>query len=115
MESCDDLFQLTQAKVTHIALQATASETDKHPNGREATNTAGLKMKATASRATVRLYSVPVDFRQGSNMFNLLGCPVRYERWGGSADLPQTIRRASKEAGSLTSVGEVALASQAQP
>jgi len=28
MESCDDLFQFTQAKTTQMALQATASETD---------------------------------------------------------------------------------------
>lgn len=62
MESCEDFFQLTQAKVTHSALHAIASERDKYPKGRETTNTAGMKMKATASRAAVVVYPVPVDF-----------------------------------------------------
>jgi hypothetical protein len=39
-----------------------ASERDTYPNGRETTNTAGMKMKATVSKATVVVYPVPVDF-----------------------------------------------------
>jgi len=44
---------LTQANVTQSALQAMASETDTYPTGRKTTNAAGLKMKATVSKATV--------------------------------------------------------------
>jgi hypothetical protein len=39
-----------------------ASERDTYPTGREATNTAGQKIKAMISRATVVVYAVPVDF-----------------------------------------------------
>jgi hypothetical protein len=53
IESWEDLFQWTQAQITLAALQATAKEIDQYPNGREVSNTSGLKMKATASRATV--------------------------------------------------------------
>jgi len=66
--SCEDLFQWTQEKVTHNALLASPSERNKYPNGRSATNTAGMKMKATASKATVVVYRRPVDFNAGSNI-----------------------------------------------
>jgi hypothetical protein len=62
MESCEDFFQLIQAQPAHSALQAMASATAAYPNGREMNNTAGLKRKATASKATVVVYPVPVDF-----------------------------------------------------
>jgi hypothetical protein len=62
MESCDDLFQLTQAQPAHSTLHATASAAAPYPNGREMNNTAGVKIKATASKATVIVYPVPVDF-----------------------------------------------------
>jgi len=39
-----------------------ASERDTYPIGREATNTAGQKIRAMISRATVVVYPVPVDF-----------------------------------------------------
>jgi hypothetical protein len=66
--SCEDLFQWTRAKVTHNALQASASERNKYPNGPSATNAAGMKMKATASKATVVVYWRPVDFNWRSNI-----------------------------------------------
>ena len=68
MESRDDLFQVTQAKAMHKALHAAASEANPYPNGRDRNSTAGLKMKATASKATVVVYPVPVDFWLESNM-----------------------------------------------
>jgi hypothetical protein len=74
--SCENFFQLTQAKATHNALQATASETDTCPNGRDTISTAGLKMKAAVSKATVIVYWVPVDFWWESNMAtsSIFGC-----------------------------------------
>src|SRR6266567_9311577 len=68
MESCDDLFQLNQANATQSALNATASEIDTYPNGREMTNTAGIKRNATTRKATVVVYPVPVDFCCASNI-----------------------------------------------
>jgi len=68
MESCDDLFHLTQANATHSALQAIASEIDMYPNGRETNKTAGTNMKATTRNATVVVYSVPVGFCWESNI-----------------------------------------------
>jgi hypothetical protein len=62
MESCDDFFQLTKANVTQSKLQAIASATDTYPTGRKTSNVAGMKMKATVSRATIVVYPVPVDF-----------------------------------------------------
>jgi hypothetical protein len=62
MESCDDFFRLTQANMTQSTLHAIASETDTYPTGRKKTNAAGLKIKATVSKATVVVYPVPVDF-----------------------------------------------------
>ncbi|MCU1337029.1 MAG: hypothetical protein JWO19_2610 [Bryobacterales bacterium] len=57
----DDLFQFIRAKATHRTLQAIANEANPYPNGRETNNTAGMKTKATASKATVVVYPVPVD------------------------------------------------------
>jgi hypothetical protein len=62
MESREDLFQLTQARVTQAALKIAARETGKYSTRCVASSTAGLKMKATASQATVVVYVVPVDF-----------------------------------------------------
>jgi hypothetical protein len=62
MVSCEYFLQLTQAKATHNALQASASETDTYPSGRDTISTAGLKMNARTSKATVMVYWVPVDF-----------------------------------------------------
>jgi len=62
MVSREYFFQFTQARITHSALQAIASERDTYPIGREAINTAGQKIMAMISRATVVVYPVPVDF-----------------------------------------------------
>lgn len=62
MESCEDFFQFIQAQPAHIALQAMAAAAAPNPKGREMNKTAGLKTKATASKATVVVYPVPVDF-----------------------------------------------------
>jgi hypothetical protein len=68
MESCDDFFQWTRARATHDALHAKASAARPYPNGRDTNNTAGMKINATASKATVIVYPVPVDFWWDSNM-----------------------------------------------
>jgi hypothetical protein len=60
-DESDDFFRLAQAIALQNALQAIASETDVYPNGRQTTNIAGLKMKATRSNAIV-MAPVPVDF-----------------------------------------------------
>jgi len=77
-------LQLTQAYATHNALQASASETDTYPNGRDTISTAGMKMKATISKAAVTVYWVPVDFCWESNMATswLLSGPKRKEQIG---------------------------------
>jgi hypothetical protein len=51
-----------------------ASERDTYPTGLKTTNKAGLKMKATVSKATVVVYLVPVDFWQESNIATSSGC-----------------------------------------
>ncbi len=68
IESRDDFFQLRQASITHSALKTVASDKDPYPIGREKTRSAGLKMNAAASRATVAVYAVPVDFCWESNI-----------------------------------------------
>jgi hypothetical protein len=62
MVSCECLFQLTQANTTHSALPAAARKTERYPTGREKMSAAGLKMKATMSKAAVPVYWVPVGF-----------------------------------------------------
>jgi hypothetical protein len=108
MESCEDRFQLTHANVTHSALQAIASERDRYPNGREATNTAGLKTKATRSNATVVVYAVPVDLWLGSNISPSSVVLFAKRGWRTSrlsSDDPQS----RQEHRSLTIIGEVPL------
>jgi hypothetical protein len=82
MESCDVFLQVTQASATHSVLHTIASETDKYPKGRETTNTAGMKTKATTRKATVVVYPVPVDFLDASNMQppRLTGWPKKRDR-----------------------------------
>ena len=55
MESCDDCFQLIQAQTAHSTLHPIAREAAPYPIGRERNNMAGLKIKATASKATVEV------------------------------------------------------------
>jgi hypothetical protein len=62
IESLDDFFQFIHAKPVHNALHAKANDANPYPKGRDMNNTAGLKMKATASKATVVVYPVPVGF-----------------------------------------------------
>jgi len=54
-----DFFQLIQAIVTQTALHMNAKDSETYP-GRTAKNVAGMKMRAIASHATVRVYSRPV-------------------------------------------------------
>ena len=61
-----DLFHLAQAIIVQNALQAIASETDVYPRGRQTTNSAGLKMKATRRYAIV-MAPAPVDFWDANN------------------------------------------------
>ncbi len=68
MVSRENFVQLTQARITHRALQATAIERQRYPTGSEATKTAGQKTKAMISKAPVVVYWVPVDFRLGSSI-----------------------------------------------
>lgn len=53
IESRDDFFQLNQAQPAHTILQAMARKDAAYPTGQEMNKMAGLKMKATASSATV--------------------------------------------------------------
>jgi hypothetical protein len=94
MERREDFVQLTQAKITHTALQAIASRRDKYPNGREMTNTAGLKMKATTNNATVVVYAVPVDFCRSD--ISTSSVVLLAKGGSGLADLAQMIRRADR-------------------
>jgi hypothetical protein len=70
---------MTQANAIHIALHTIAEEINTYPTGRERTNMAGIKMKATTRNATVVVYPVPVDFWWASNIGTptLLGWPKR--------------------------------------
>jgi len=68
MDNFANFFQLAQARTTHSALQAPASERNMYPTGRDATDTAGMKMKAMISKATVVVYPVPVGFWSESNI-----------------------------------------------
>jgi hypothetical protein len=68
METRDDFFQLAQANATQEMLTAIASVRATYPNGRETTNTAGLKMNATLSKAAVLVYPAPAEFPLESNM-----------------------------------------------
>jgi hypothetical protein len=63
MVSSEYLFHATQAATAHKVLQAIANKTGGYPAGREIRSTAGLKMNATRSKATVVVYCVPVYFR----------------------------------------------------
>jgi hypothetical protein len=56
------------------ALQAITSETDVYPNGRQTTNSAGLKMKATRRYAIV-MVPAPVDLWDANiaNSLRLVG------------------------------------------
>jgi hypothetical protein len=56
------LFHATQAAAAHRVLQAIARDTGRYPSGREMRTTAGVKMKATRSKAIVVVYCVPVNF-----------------------------------------------------
>jgi hypothetical protein len=53
IESCEDFIQLILASPMQIALDAIATASAKSPNGRETISTAGMKMKARISNATV--------------------------------------------------------------
>ena len=90
--SCDDFFQATQASVTHSALHTIATETATYPNGREITNTAGMKIKATARKATVLVYPVPVGFLDASNKSTSSVVKVPKKRGIGTPDLAQRVR-----------------------
>ena len=68
MVSCENFFQLAQANDTQSTLQATATETVAYRTGRDIMSAHGMKTKATANRATVRVYPVPVGFWYGSNI-----------------------------------------------
>jgi hypothetical protein len=65
--SWEYFLQLNQAKARHNALQPSASEREAYPNGRETIKTAGLKMNATISKATVVVYRVPVDLNKATS------------------------------------------------
>jgi hypothetical protein len=92
MVSCEFLLQLTQAKAVQSELPATARETERYPKGREKISAAGLKMKATVSRATVPVYWIPVVFWFDSNTADLLGCGQNLRGWARSPALAQMIR-----------------------
>ena len=55
MESCDAFFQFTQAKVALVKLQSRAITSAIDPAGRVTISTAGMKINATASKATVQV------------------------------------------------------------
>ena len=61
IESLEYFPELIQANDAQIALQPIASEKETYPSERETIKTAGLKMKAAASKATV-VEPVPVHF-----------------------------------------------------
>jgi hypothetical protein len=68
MVSCEYFLQLNHANATHNVLKTSASKADTWPNGRDKTSTAGLKMKAAISKATVMVYWAPVGFCWDVNM-----------------------------------------------
>jgi len=60
--------QVSQATARQKALAATASPKGRYPTGREIIRIAGLKIKAMATKATVSVYLVPLDFCWDSNI-----------------------------------------------
>jgi hypothetical protein len=105
MESCEAFFQRTHAKVAHSKLHAIARASITYPNGRETIKNAGTKMNATASKATVVVYCVPVDFCWGAIMTNLLGCYGEPKKRNQSAGLSSDDLRIGGSAQTLTIVG----------
>jgi hypothetical protein len=80
MVSRERFLHESQARARHIELNATASEMEACPNGRDRTRTAGLKTPAAMANAAVVVYCVPVSFWWGSNIEppRLSGVPNRY-------------------------------------
>ena len=84
-------FQLTQANAEQIMLHTIASETGKYPKERDTINTAGMKMKATTSKAIAVGWLLSAELEE-SNMATswVVGSPKKRAR---SPDLVQTIRK----------------------
>jgi hypothetical protein len=62
IESCDDCFQLRQAKPKQMTLQIAASVNARAPKLARNIKAAGTNTVATIRNATVVVYPVPVDF-----------------------------------------------------
>jgi hypothetical protein len=97
MVSFEVLLPIDPGQAPHNAPQASPSEKETYPNGRETIRTKGLKMKATINKATVMVYWVPVDFCWESNMAtsSVVGCALSKATSDTLRDLSESLQQGS--------------------